>query len=699
MTPRFTRALPAALLLVSAMLVSLLAAPSAAQPDAHDVDAPASSHPSLEPDLDVAGAPHALVAEDDDPQGHGHEGEMGPVPSSEARSSAASTAAAVGTGQHTPPQWWPLRGSNGIGCTYNSPGAYCNGHHSYHAIDIGGPKGQDVYASGGGIATVYDTNRGCTGYGVTVKVDHGPYGASIYAHLDSIAPAVTNAPGGLWVDENTVIGTMGHTGSVSNCNYAHLHYEQWSSGQWSSSRSPTSDLKACVGGQVRTYPDFFGQDQWAGLPGHSYTGVSEGTSCGGNPVGAVEAAAGSLGGFAQFRGWTLDPDALATSTEVHVYVDGPAGVGTNGTILTSDRPRPDVAWSFPGAGEPHGFHGAIGGLSPGAHTLYVYAINVSGTAGSNTLIGTPSLSVPTPTPGMPSGSFDEAEGLSWGQASVRGWAFDPDVPATSTQVQVFIDGPPTSGAPSVVIDANKDRPDVAAAFPGIGPLHGFDAVIDGIEPGTRMLWIYALNASGPSGNPLIGVRTVTVTGDPSGCAAGSTQGPFADVPPGHTFCRDIEWVAAEGIDPGYPNNTFAPSAANTRAMMAEQLYNLAGKPSFTAATSSPFSDVATTDPRYVAIAWLASTGITTGYGDGTFKPDATVSRQAMAAFFHRIAGAPAVDPAATFADVPANHTFSREIAWLATTGITTGYGDGTFQPTALITRQAMAAFLQRYGTL
>jgi hypothetical protein len=305
---------------------------------------------------------------------------------------------------------------------------------------------------------------------------------------------------------------------------------------------------------------------------------------------------------------------------------------------------------------------------------------------------------------MPRGSVDGATGLINGQASVSGWALDPDAGTAPTQVQVFIDGPSTSGVPNVLVDANLSRPDVANAFPGVGPLHGFNATISDIEPGIRNLWIYAVNASGPAGNPLLGVRTVTVMGDPSVCVKDSDTGPFTDVTPSHTFCRDIEWMDVEDIDAGYPDGTYAPALPNTRGMMADQLYKFAGKPAFTPPSTSPFIDVSTTHPLYKQISWLASTGITTGYGDSTFQPDAAVSRQAMAAFFYRLAGEPAVAPqgggvALPFSDVASVHPFHDEIAFLTTSGITTGYEDGTFKPAALITRQAMAAFLHRYAAL
>lgn len=49
----------------------------------------------------------------------------------------------------------------------------------------------------------------------------------------------------------------------------------------------------------------------------------------------------------------------------------------------------------------------------------------------------------------------------------------------------------------------------------------------------------------------------------------------------------------------------------------------------------------------------------------------------------------------SFTDVPPGHPFHDQITWTADAGISTGYQDGTFRPNDPVTRQAMAAFMQR----
>jgi len=109
---------------------------------------------------------------------------------------------------------------------------------------------------------------------------------------------------------------------------------------------------------------------------------------GGSPFGAFDAASGRVGGAARVTGWTIDPDAVTRSTQVHVYIDAPAGSGARGVNLgLANKSRPDVGASFRGAGNAHGFDSVIGGLSPGVHTLWVYAINAAG-GGANPLLRT-----------------------------------------------------------------------------------------------------------------------------------------------------------------------------------------------------------------------------------------------------------------------------------------------------------------------
>jgi hypothetical protein len=199
----------------------------------------------------------------------------------------------------------------------------------------------------------------------------------------------------------------------------------------------------------------------------------------------------------------------------------------------------------------------------------------------------------------------------------------------------------------------------------------------------------------PAGGDLVeavaGAETSGIDGVLELCAP-----PFSDVETFDRFCVEINWLSQSGITVGFPDGTFRPEGTVTRQAMAAFLWRRAGSPPGPFPDPG-FSDVPDTSPFATAIAWLADEGITEGYPDGTFHPNETVSRQAMAAFLWRDAGQPPVDPPGfcLYDDVCPGHPFEEAISWLTFEGIAGGFDDGTFRPGAAVSRQAMAAFLFR----
>ncbi|WP_061962845.1 S-layer homology domain-containing protein [Demequina aurantiaca] len=178
---------------------------------------------------------------------------------------------------------------------------------------------------------------------------------------------------------------------------------------------------------------------------------------------------------------------------------------------------------------------------------------------------------------------------------------------------------------------------------------------------------------------------------------------FSDVPSSHQFRTEISWLASQGITTGYADGTFRPTSAVTREALAAFLYRLEGSPKVKLPSKSPFKDVSKSDQFYKEIVWLSKTGITTGWSDGTFRPSAKITREAMAAFLYRASGDnhwSSYDE--LFTDVAFYDKFYDEIDWMANEGITTGYSTGygcrEFRPGNAITREAMAAFLYRFDT-
>lgn len=231
-------------------------------------------------------------------------------------------------------------------------------------------------------------------------------------------------------------------------------------------------------------------------------------------------------------------------------------------------------------------------------------------------------------------------------------------------------------------------------------------------PGTNLV----AHRSGEAKGSALFLHMHNATGDLSGVngAAGeraqvlrvssSSEAPaesahFKDVPADYPFANDINWLAQRRITTGYPDGTFRPNGSVERGAMAAFFYRMAGSPQFTAPSTPSFKDVPRDHPFYKEIEWMRARGITTGWSDGTFRPNDAVNRDAMAAFFYRYAGSPAYSAPSVspFSDVSTGSQFYREIAWLADQRITTGWPDGSFRPVQPIERGAMAAFLHRYN--
>ena len=135
---------------------------------------------------------------------------------------------------------------------------------------------------------------------------------------------------------------------------------------------------------------------------------------------------------------------------------------------------------------------------------------------------------------------------------------------------------------------------------------------------------------------------------------------------------------------------FYPDRAMTRAEMAQVLYNLlAAKPPV---SESQFEDVDSGDWYYTAVNSLAKAGILSGYEDGTFRPGRTVSRAEFVTAVCKCFGL--TDGAdSDFSDVSGWATgyinAAVEQGWIV------GMGDGTFRPNASLTRAQVTPILNK----
>ncbi|MBR7015336.1 MAG: S-layer homology domain-containing protein [Lachnospiraceae bacterium] len=175
---------------------------------------------------------------------------------------------------------------------------------------------------------------------------------------------------------------------------------------------------------------------------------------------------------------------------------------------------------------------------------------------------------------------------------------------------------------------------------------------------------------------------------------------FTDVTdPNAWYYKAVYWALANNITSGYGEGTFQPNATVTRAQVVQFLYNIAGRPSIEGLKAESFRDVKENAWYYNAVTWASANGITSGYGEGTFQPNALCTRAMIAKFLRQYAAYIGEDTdvrkTVTFSDVKENAWYHDAVIWAAEQGLTTGYGSGQFQPNATCTRAMMVTFLQR----
>ena len=141
---------------------------------------------------------------------------------------------------------------------------------------------------------------------------------------------------------------------------------------------------------------------------------------------------------------------------------------------------------------------------------------------------------------------------------------------------------------------------------------------------------------------------------------------------------------------GYPDGSFQADKNMTRAEVAQMFYSLLLDKDVKITKS--FSDVPTDAWYAKAVNTLSSLGMLGGYPDGTFRPDAPITRAEFAA----IALAFAYDPASascSYTDVNANAWYYTYVAQATTYGWIGGYPDGSFRPNNSITRAEVAVIV------
>jgi|GEM_PF-2980784 RTX toxins and related Ca2+-binding proteins len=136
---------------------------------------------------------------------------------------------------------------------------------------------------------------------------------------------------------------------------------------------------------------------------------------------------------------------------------------------------------------------------------------------------------------------------------------------------------------------------------------------------------------------------------------------------------------------GYPDGTVRPDSNMNRAEAAAIFWRLMRNADKHTPVPNRFTDMDGSEWYAQAVNYLADAGILTGYADGTFGPERSITRSEFAALISRFAepGSTAANP---FADVPASHWAHDYVATAYQKGWIHGYPDHSFRPESAITR-------------
>lgn len=180
----------------------------------------------------------------------------------------------------------------------------------------------------------------------------------------------------------------------------------------------------------------------------------------------------------------------------------------------------------------------------------------------------------------------------------------------------------------------------------------------------------------------------------------AAQSGFSDVPESSWYYPHVQFVSDHGLMNGTSESRFEPNAPLTRAMLVTILYRMDGT-DFTD-DDAVFSDVKDNAWYYNQVAWAADQVIITGYGNGLFGPNDSITREQLAAIMYRYADSryysdyESVD-LSSFSDESAIHEWAKEsVEWAVGTKMISGKGNGILDPLGNATRAEIATIIQRF---
>lgn len=179
--------------------------------------------------------------------------------------------------------------------------------------------------------------------------------------------------------------------------------------------------------------------------------------------------------------------------------------------------------------------------------------------------------------------------------------------------------------------------------------------------------------------------------------------PFEDVVPGAWYEEAVRYAYFHNIMEGMSETEFSPATALTRAMAVQILYNLEGQPDLSSENLGyPYEDVDAQAWYGDAVYWARITGVATGYGDGTFQPGDSITRQEFAQMLYNYAKYKGYDlcvegDLAQFPDSESVADWAETaMSWANGNELINGHDDGTIDAAGIGTRAQAASILMQF---
>ena len=170
--------------------------------------------------------------------------------------------------------------------------------------------------------------------------------------------------------------------------------------------------------------------------------------------------------------------------------------------------------------------------------------------------------------------------------------------------------------------------------------------------------------------------------------------PYVDINEKAWYYPAVCYVSENGLMTGAENSyTFAPNSNLSRAMLAQILYNKEGKPAV--GKGSGFADVPSGAWYEDAVTWAAENNIVSGYVDGRFAPNDSVTREQLVVMLWRYFDSPSAEGLLAFIDAGSIREYAKEaMTWAVSNNIISGFEDSSLLPSGTASRVQVAQILK-----